>query len=181
MSGLFGSFHAARAIDFTPRYVDEVEDGIPMHRLYFANGKRMIYFNAPGGWLVTGSKEGVVVRPTDSKDGFFKIESAPEKVVLPFDERGLRTYRQIAEDMLPRMARALQIAGENKEAVAINDWKGFEVTYDYTVYGHPFRKSVIFINITEDRQIRLSVEGRRGEFETLYTAAQSGLSSWYEK
>jgi hypothetical protein len=171
----------ACAIDFTPRYVNEVEDGIPVHRMFFADAGRHIFFTPPGGWDATGSKSAVVLSPKNSAKAYIKIECSSDEEIPPFDEKGLKIYRQAAEDLLPREAKDLEILSENKNPVVINDWSGFEITYAFMAYGYPFYKSVGFINIGNNRQIRLVVEARRSEFGSLYKAAQVSLCSWYEK
>ena len=168
----------ACAIDFTPRYVNEVEDGIPVRRMFFADAGRHIFFTAPGGWDANGSKSSVVLSPKNLEKAYIKIECSSDEEIPPFDEKGLKIYRQAAEDLLPREAKDLEILSENKNPVVINHWSGFEITYAYVAFGYPFYKSVSFINIGDNRQIRLIVEARRSDFATFCKEAQRSLCSW---
>jgi hypothetical protein len=53
------------------------------------------------------------------------------------------------------------------------------MAFTYKSYGQRFTRSVLFINLDKEKQIRLRVEARKENFEKLYPQARAALGSWF--
>lgn len=169
----------ASAIDFTPRYAESVQDGFPVKRLYFSDQAQRIYLSIPNSWRVTGDGQHGTFTPANLNQASIVLENSPISAQVPFDEKGLESYRKAASDLLPPGASDVQIEFERANEVPNNGWTSFEMAFTYRVYGQPFCKNVLFINIDKEKQIRFRVEARKEHFEKLYPQARAALGSWF--
>lgn len=169
----------ASAIDFTPRYAESVQDGFPVKRLYFSDEAQRIYLSIPNNWRVTGDGQHGTFIPGNFPQASIVLENSPINAKVTFDEKGLEAYRKAASDLLPPGASEVQIDFERANEIQINGWTSFEMAFTYRVHGHPFSKSVLFINIDKEKQIRFRVEARKENFEKLYPQARAALGSWF--
>lgn len=169
----------ASAIDFTPRYAESVQDGFPVKRLYFSDEAQRIYLSIPNNWRVTGDGQHGTFTPGNFPQASIVLENSPISAQVAFDEKGLEAYRKAASDLIPPGASEVQIDFERANEIQINGWTSFEMAFTYRVYGQPFSKSVLFINIDREKQIRFRVEARKENFEKLYPQARAALGSWF--
>lgn len=172
---------SANAIDFTPRYADSIDDGVPMRRMYFTEGGRQIYYRPPTGWTRSGSDESATFRPKDSKHAYVMIENAPaEHARIPPEDRALDVLRQTAVRLVPSGATDVSPTWEVVNPVVLQGWTSFEVGLDYMQFGQHFCRSILFINLSGNRQIHFIVDAPPGEFGALYKAAYRTLATWWE-
>ena len=169
----------ASAIDFTPRYAESVQDGFPVKRLYFSDEAQRIYLSIPNSWRVTGDAQHGTLTPPNLSNASIVLENSPISAHVAFDEKGLEAYRKAASDLIPPGASDVQIEFERANEIQLNGWTSFEMAFSYRYYGQPFSKSVLFVNINKETQIRFRVEARKENFEKLYPQARAALGSWF--
>lgn len=169
----------ASAIDFTPRYAESVQDGFPVKRLYFSDEAQRIYLSIPNSWRVTGDGQHGTFTPASLPNASIVLENSPINATVAFDEKGLVAYRKAASDLLPPGATDVQIEFERANEIQLNGWTSFEMAFSYKYYGQPFSKSVLFVNINPETQIRFRVDARTENFEKLYPQARAALGSWF--
>ena len=165
----------AGAIDFTPQYAESVQDGFPVRRLYFAQDKQRIYLAVPKDWSVAGNGQRGTFTPAAIPQGLVTLENSPLPANLPFDEKGLEIYRKAAAEVVPSGATEITTSAEKINEVQLNGWTSFEIAF----YGQNFTRSVLFINLDQERQMRFRVEARKEHFDKLYAQARATLGSWF--
>jgi hypothetical protein len=171
----------ARAIDFTPRVADSIDDGVPMRRMYFTDGARRIFYRPPVTWSRSGDERAAMFIPKDSDRAFVKIENAPVgQAGIPFNDAGLATLRKIAFTLVPPDAREPGESWEAVNPVVLQGWTSFEIGFDYLQSGKTFCRSVLFINLDSRRQIYFIVDAAPAEFPALYKTACRTLSTWWQ-
>jgi hypothetical protein len=169
----------ASAIDFTPRYAESVQDGFPVKRLYFSDQAQRIYLSIPNNWRATGDGQRGTFTPGNLTQASIVLENSPITARVPFDEKGLEMYRKAASDLLPPGANEVQIDFERTNEIPINGWTSFEMGFSYRAYGQLFSKTVLFVNLDKENQLRFRVEARRESFEKFYSQARAALGSWF--
>lgn len=169
------------AIDFTPRYADTVEEGYPFHRMYFSEVGTRIYFRPPADWQASGEPSSVTFSLKDLKSNQVRLEVAPaEHAAIPLNEQGLQSLRAIAQSLIPAQSADAVEQWETVNPVIIHGWSSFEVGFCYQSKGRQFCRSVLFINLSPERQIHVIVESPAADFAKLYKAAHRSLSTWWE-
>jgi hypothetical protein len=172
----------AEAIDFTPRFTDTIDDGVPFHRMYFSEGDHAIFYRPAPRWVLSGSGEAAVFRPNDSALASVKIENAPEEdVKIPFDNPSSSgTLCDIARALLPPDATQVTEIWEIPNPVVLQGWTSFEVGFDYVQSGRHFCRSILFINLDAKRQIHFIISAVSAEFQPLYKTAYRTLATWWQ-
>lgn len=169
------------AIDFTPLYADTIEDGVPFHRMYFSEPEMRIYFRPPANWRIAGAPAAITFSPPELNASFIRLEAAPAKdAAIPLDEKGVESLRAIAQSLIPAQFAKPVEQWETVNPMTLQGWTSFEVGYSGQAKGLEFYRSVLFINLSPERQIRVIVEGPTAEFKNLYETAYRSLSSWWE-
>jgi hypothetical protein len=175
---------AARAstIDFTPRTADTVDDGIPMRRMYFADGARRIYYRPPPTWQWSGDERAIVFTPRDSERAIVKIQNgSPEFARLPLNQDGLDALRASAARLMPPDAVEVVETWETVNPVVLQGWTSVEFGFNYLQSGKLFCRSVLFINLDANRQVHFIVDALPGEFLPLYKTAYRTLATWWQQ
>jgi hypothetical protein len=171
----------AEPIDFTPRFADTVDDGVPMHRMFFSDDARHIFYRPPPTWVPSGSSEAATFRPKDSNLAVVKIENAPaEHALIPIDGPGSEAFRDIARTLVPSEATEVTEIWEVPNPVVLQGWTSFEVGFDYVQFGQHFCRSILFINLDANRQIHFIVSAVPAEFQPLYKTAYRTLATWWQ-
>ncbi len=170
---------AVLALDFTPRYAESVQDGYPVKRLYFSDRDQRIYLSVPNTWRVSGNGQRGTLIPEKLSQASVLLENSPFNAKNSFDAEGLELYRKAAFGLVPAGASTIQVDYEKTNAVPINGWSSFEMAFSYNFYGQSFRRSVCFINIDKEKQVRFSVEGHKDYFDKLSQQAHATLASWF--
>jgi len=169
----------ASAIDFTPRYAQSVQDGFPVTRMYFSDQAQRIYLSVPNSWRVNGDERHGTFTPGNLTQASVIIENSPIDAQIPFEHEGLEAYRKAASELMPPGATDMQIDFERANEIQINGWTSYEMEFSYKSYGQRFTRSVLFINLSKEKQIRFRVEARKENFEKLYSQARATLGSWF--
>ena len=171
----------AHAIDFTPLQAETSEDGALFQRMYFTDQGMRIYFRAPPAWRTAGTPAAFTFSPPELNSSFIRLEAAPAKdAAIPLDEKGVESLRAIAQSLIPAQFAKPVEQWETVNPMTLQGWTSFEVGYSGQAKGLEFYRSVLFINLSPERQIRVIVEGPTAEFKNLYETAYRSLSSWWE-
>ena len=171
----------AEAIDFTPRFTETVDDGVPMRRMFFSDGAQRIFYRPPPTWVPSGDDQAATFRPKDSNLATVKIENAPaEHARIPFDGPGSEALRNIARTLVPPDATEVTEIWEVPNPVVLQGWTSFEVGFDYVQFGQHFCRSILFINLDKNRQIHFIVSAVPTEFKPLYKTAYRTLATWWQ-
>ena len=171
----------AEAIDFTPRFTDTVDDGIPMRRMSFSDGAQRIFYRPAPTWIQSGNSQAATFRPKDSNLATVKIENAPaEHASIPFDVPGSEALRNIARTLIPPEATEVSEIWEVANPVVLQGWTSFEIGFDYVQLGQHFCRSILFINLDTNRQIHFIVSAVPAEFQPLYKTAYRTLATWWQ-
>jgi hypothetical protein len=176
---LFVSIPGASAIDFTPRYAQSVQDGFPVNRLYFSDQARRIYLSVPNSWRVSGDQQHGIFTPGNLSQASVVLENSSLSAQVPFEREGLEAYRKAASELIPVGATEVQVDFERANEIQINGWTSWEMAFSYQFCGQRFTRSVLFINLNKEKQIRFRVEARKENFEKLYPQARAALGSWF--
>ena len=64
--------------------------------------------------------------------------------------------------------------------VVLQGWTSFEMGFDYVISGQRCCRSILFINLKENRQIHLIVDAGPDEFGPLYKTVYRTLATWWE-
>lgn len=99
---------------------------------------------------------------------------------IRFDEQGLIVYRNAARQLLPKQAENVEILAEVPNAFALDDWQSFEMKFAYNFGGVKKVRSVLFVTMTPNRQVRLIIDSSEKNFEEIYAAGRALLGSWFE-
>jgi hypothetical protein len=172
----------AQAIDFTPRFTDTIDDGVPFHRMYFSEGDHPIFYRPAPAWVLSGNGEAAAFRPNDSTLASVKIENAPaDDAHIPLDAPGSKALRNIARMLVPSDATGVTEIWEIPDPVVLQGWTSFEVGFDYVQFGRHFCRSILFINLDADRQIHFIVSAVPADFQPLYKTAYRTLATWSQQ
>ena len=176
-----GSVPAASAIDFTPRYTDTMEDGVPFHRMYFTEGNNRIFFRPPVNWQVSGEPAAIHFSPKGLHLAQVSFRSvSPEDAAIPFDEKGIEKLRAIARSLLPSAFTNPEGQFEIVNPIILQDWTSFEIGFGGQFYGIESRRSILFINLAPGRQLLISIDAATADFEKLHKDAYRSLATWRE-
>ncbi len=168
-------------INFTQHTADSIEDGVPMRRMYFTDGEQRFYYRPLAGWTRFSDAGSAKFQPKDSVDAFVKIENSPPgSAKIPLDEAGLLTLRKIAAERAPAGATDIHVTWEVVNPTILQGWTSYEVGLDYMLSGKHFCRSILFINLDAERQIRFLVTAWPENFKPLYAATYKSLATWYQ-
>lgn len=172
----------ASTIDFTPRFGDTVDDGVPMRRMYFGDGARRVFYRPPPTWQWAGDSQSVVFTPKDSERAIVKIQNGPpEFAQMTFDETGLEALRKFAAILMPPDATEVVETWETVNPVVLQGWTSVELGFNYLQSGKLFCRSILFVNLDASRQIHFIVDALPEEFPPLYKTAYRTLATWWER
>jgi hypothetical protein len=168
------------AFDFTPTEIRTLEDGMPMKRFAFHSGESTIFFRPPKAWTMFGGGEQLTFTPPAPLEGEVRLGISPLDSSILFDEPGLVVYRATVRKNLPVQAQNVEVISETPDAFPLDDWKSFEITVSYNLGGKKKMRSVLFVTMSQNRQVRLVADGNEPQFEQVHTAARTLLGSWFE-
>ena len=170
----------AQAIDFTPRYTETIDDGIPFRRMYFSDGTRRIFYRPPPTWIASGSSEAAVFRHKDAVPASVRIENTPaEQARIPFNEQGLEALRKFARTLVPPDTSEIVDRWEVVDPVVLHGWTSFEMGFDCVYSDQRWCRSVLFLNLEGNRRVHLIINARPNDFRKLYDAAHRSLATWW--
>ncbi len=170
---------SALALDFTPQYSESVQDGFPVRRLFFSDKEQRVYLTVPKDWKVSGNGQRGTFTPASLEQASVAVENSPLSPQVQFDEKGLETYRKAAAEVVPQGATNVQVDFEKTNEFTLNGWTSFEMQFSYQLFGQSFSRSVLFVNMDKDAQLRMRVEARKENFDKVYPAARGILASWF--
>jgi hypothetical protein len=175
------SISAKSAIDFTPRYADSIEDGVPFHRMYFTEGNNRIFYRAPVNWQVSADSSTIHFSPKGLHAARVSFRSvSAEDAAIPFDEKGIERVRAIATSSLPSGFTNVEQQFEVLNPTVLHGWTSFEIGFNGQFYGVESRCSILFINLAPGRQLRILIEAGTADFEKLHKEAYRSLATWRE-
>jgi hypothetical protein len=169
--------NTARAINLQPREVMIEKDGPPMRRYFFQDEGKRLLFRIDGNMTVGGSATEAVFRFSDIQDATMKLSKSRMTPQTAFDEKGLKSYRPVAQSYVPPQATEVQITGENSDAIPINGWICHQFVLTYKLFGSPYRESVTFFNYSPTEQLVLDVRSPDAVYEKTYSRSYRVLNS----
>ena len=168
-------------IDFTQHTEDSIEDGVPMRRMYFSDGDQRFFYRPLASWSRFSDAQSAKFRPKDSLDALVKIENSPAgSARIPLDEAGLLAMRKTASSLVPPDATHVNVTWEVVNPTILQGWTSYEAGLDYVQSGKHFCRSVLFINLDTERQVRFVVTAWPANFAPLYAATYKSLATWYQ-
>lgn len=167
-------------IDFNPVESGSVEDGIPVKRIAFRDGEKSIFFRPLKGWKMLGGGDQITFTPPAPLEGEVRLGNSPLSPSILFDEPGLIIYRAAVRKFVPVQAQNVEVLSEATDAFSLDDWKSFEMRVSYTMGGKKKVRSVLFVTMNPQRQVRLVADSNEQQFEEIYAKARALIGSWFE-
>lgn len=143
------------ALDLSPRWIDTYAEGVPIRRLYFANGSDKITLTPDREAEPAAGLGGTVFRFKKFPDASFIVRKSTLTPAVPFDGPELDQYRAAARGLLPVGVQTSEIADEVRDPLPINNWRSYRVTLRFVRSGQPTQQSVTFFNLDEREQVAL--------------------------
>jgi len=163
-------------IDFTPGIGERVLEGIKFTELYFHENGRQISYEQPRGWTYTGDSSRIRFIPPNVPQAFGEMAQAPLPTPQNFDEPTIKLLQERVLQSVPADSRDVIVVGAEKNPLMINQHETFEVTVAYQLYGEHYRRSMLFMNLS-DTQLMFSFVSRKTDFDKLHQAFRGSLCS----
>jgi hypothetical protein len=151
-----------------------------MKRFAFHSGETTIFFRPPKAWTMTGGGDQLTFSAPSPLEGEVRLGNSPLDPSILFDEPGLVMYRAMVRKSLPAQAQNIQVVSETPDAFPLDDWKSFEITMSYDLGGEKKIRSVLFVTMSQHRQVRLMAGSSEAQFEQVHATARALLGSWFE-
>jgi hypothetical protein len=90
-------------------------------------------------------------------------------------------YRKLATSLLPGAAEKFESPQERISPVELNEWRSWEYSCGYVLAGRKFTRSILFIKLDREREIRVTLDTRAADFEKLRDNIYASLASWLEE
>jgi len=172
-----GWIRAGNAIEFSADLKEFTGEGIVYHRLIFKDNEQSIYFQPPPGWACTLIGKSLHLRPSDKNFAVAEINSAALTAPQPFTEATTQALAQEVLTNLPPASQQAALVRQEQNPILLNNNQSFEVVVSYKGLGDNFERSVLFVN-TPTNQLVFRLTARKSDFDALYRAFRSSISSW---
>jgi hypothetical protein len=163
-------------IDFTPGIGERVLEGIKFTELYFHENGRQISYEQPRGWTYTGDSSRIRFIPPNLQQAFGEMAQAPLPTPQNFDEPTMKLLQERVVQSVPSDSRDVTVVAAEKNPLMINQHETFEVTIAYQLYGEQYRRSMLFMNLS-DTQLTFAFVSRKADFDKLHQAFRGSLCS----
>jgi hypothetical protein len=167
---------AKSGVDFTPGVGERTLEGIKFTELYFHENGRKISYEQPRGWTYSGDASRIKFIPPDVAQAFAEMAQIPLPGAQNFDEPTMKALQERVQQSLPSDSHDVTVVSAEKNPLMINQHETFEVTVAYQLYGEQFRRSVLFMNLS-DTQLTFSFVARKSDFDKLHAAFRGSLCS----
>lgn len=165
-----------QALNLTPNPIAFEGQGTSITNYFFEdNGKRLSFLVA-ANTRVTGNNDAVAFRFDDLPRATMKISRSQISPRIPFDEKSLPTYRDIARAILGSDVQNVQVE-ELPNPISINRWTSHQFTFTYDQFGQHLRRSVTFLNFSESEQLVIDISSSSEDYAKSYTLAYRVLNS----
>jgi hypothetical protein len=163
-------------IDFTPGIGERVLEGVKFTELYFHENGRQISYEQPRGWSYSGDSSHIRFTPPNVQQAFGEMAQAPLEAPQNFDEPTVKRLQERVLQSVPPDSRDVSVLAADKNPLMVNGHETFEVTVAYQLYGEQYRRSVLFMNLS-DTQLTFSFVSRKSDFDRLHQAFRGSLCS----
>ncbi len=169
----------AGALDFMVHTMTVEEDGFTKEQAFVGNDTRTnILLSLPPRWNRTDGDASLTLIPPDINNSLVRVEKSSLAPNTPFSDRGLDTYRRVAQAGAPQGATAWQCVQERDNPLPIFGWKDHEFVFTYEFFGQAYKRSALFVNLNAHEQIMLTCVAPAEQFERVHEAGLDVLRSW---
>jgi hypothetical protein len=167
---------AKATIDFTPIPGERVLEGIKFPELYFHENGRKISYEQPRDWSYSGDSNRIRFMPPGIAQAFAEMAQTPLKGPQNFDEPTMKLLQERVVQSVPPDSHDVTVVGVEKNPLMVNGHETFEVTVAYELYAEQYRRSVLFMNLS-DTQLTFSFVSRKADFDKLHQTFRGSLCS----
>lgn len=164
-------------LDLTPRQQEYELEGIKMQQLVFTDGQKQITYAPPRNWDYSGSGNHFALHPRAVSGAAAEI--TVRKLKDPGDF-GAETVKQLCDEVLksiPAGATHAMLVSQQLSPLLIDRKETFLVVVSYEFYGQAYKRSVMFLNRTNE-QVRFELTCSREAYPDLEKAFESSQFSW---
>lgn len=162
-----------------PKTVEYQLDGVKFQQIAFADGVKVVTYQAPRGWEYSGSATKLSLRPPNKSQAEASITRIPLPKPGSFDEESLKKLVEEAVAQIPKGSENISVVSQEKNPVMIYRKETFLVTLSYTAYGQQYSRSILFLNRGND-QIRSQLTCREADFKELQRAFLASQYTWQQ-
>lgn len=167
----------AHGLNLSPNELLTSSDAPAIKRYFFDDEGKRLTFRIDDKMGVTGSSDAVAFRFSDIPGADMKILRSSLAPGVPFDEKHLNNYRDLARRSLPPQASNIEIEAETSNAIAINRWTSHQFIFAYDLFGLRYRRSITFLNYSEKEQFIIDVQAGSAEYDKAYARGYRVLNS----
>ncbi len=168
-----------RALDFTLSTKSVEEDGYPRQVSFFTyDARTSVIIRAPATWRITTTPDTLVMSSPVLPGAEVRLEKSLFAPAMPFQGEDLKRYRQAAQAQAPPGSTEVVVTGDKENPLPILDWTGHEFILEYAFYGQRFKRSVLFLNLDNVQQLRVTAVGAAADFDRVQQAAYKLMQSW---
>ncbi len=176
---LFVGVPRAGALDFMVHTMTVEEDGFTKEQDFVGNDTRTnILLSLPPRWNRTDGATSLTLIPPDINNSLVRVEKSSLAPNTPFSDKGLDTYRRVAQAGAPQGATAWQCVQERDNPLPIFGWKDHEFVFTYEFFGQAYKRSALFVNLNAREQIMLTCVAPAEQFDRVHEAGLDVLRSW---
>lgn len=166
------------AVDLTPRYIDNFDEGEATHRLYFTDGERKIGITLDRETVVGPGGGGAVFRFPKFPEASFLVKRSPMPADQVFTGIALARYREAARRLLPPSVTEVKVIEELENPLTINRWRSFRFGYTFVNGTVPMVGQVTFLSLNADEQIVLVTLAAERNFAEAAARSFHIIRSW---
>lgn len=169
-------------IDFSPRYVDIMADGVSMRTLCLQDGAQRIFLDQPAHW--EAREEGGALCLTNAQYGSARIDLRNSAIKLPpaaeADEAWVKAMTPVMLKSLPEGAKNAAMIDAKVSPFVLYNWKSFEFQMSYDSGGYKYLRSVCFFTLYHKGNIEMVTTGLEKDFAPARDAGFAMLTTWCE-
>jgi hypothetical protein len=177
---LLATCAAASALDLTPIKTQVRADGLVLSAVCFKDGEKRVFIQPPHGWTIEGRPR--IATLTHDVLSSVSVTFVLSKSLLPPDgDARRREARDIVLRLLPQASQNVTVDSETPDPVRLNGWHSYGVRVSYDFDGQRLTKSVSFIRLNNNEELRVNVTGAGDKFAMAAGAAATCLATWHKE
>lgn len=170
----------AVALDFAPRFVTTISDGIAIRRPYFAHGDKKYSVTLNMETELTPFGDGALFRFVKLSHAEMRLRPSPMSVDVKFEPESLEKYQEAARKLLPPDAEGVVLDQVTQNPLPINGWTGVRFTFQYRVPMGEVRESITFLNLLPKEQVVIQTGSMAKDFADVSDRAYDIIRRWHE-
>lgn len=168
------------ALDFSPRFVTTVSDGVAIRRPYFADGDKKYSVTLNMETELTPFEDGALFRFVKLSHAEMRLRPSPLSVDLKFAPENQEAYEEAAKKLLPPDAEGVVLDQVTQNPLPINGWSGVRFTFHYRMPMGEVRESITFLNILPTDQVVIQTGSMAKDFPDVSDRAFDIIRRWHE-